>query len=95
MTSDDSDNYNDTCDSMDSTDESQLLTSSTGIRSDGSLPRLVIDRQSSVILANTGERVHRSISFSNSHDTLTDTDSLFLSDGVLYQSSCSSFACLS
>ena len=85
MTSDESDNYNDTCDSMDSTDESQLLTSSTGIRSDGSLPRLVIDRQSSVILANTGERVHRSISFSNSQDTLTDTDSLFLSDGVLYQ----------
>ena len=32
MTSDDSDNYNDTCDSMDSTDESQLLTSSTGIQ---------------------------------------------------------------
>lgn len=85
MTSDESDNYNDTCHSMDSTDESQLLTSSTGIRSDGSLPRLVIDRQSSVILANTGERVHRSISFSNSQDTLTDTDSLFLSDGVLYQ----------
>ncbi|RCK61022.1 Uncharacterized protein C26F1.08c [Candida viswanathii] len=62
-------------DSVDSYDEeSALLAGNFQIRSDDSMPRYVVNRQNSVILAHTGERVHRSITFTTPNDTSMDSD---------------------
>ncbi|KAK6867478.1 hypothetical protein K6H11_005012 [Candida tropicalis] len=64
----------DTEESMDSFDEgTPLLIGGFHIRSNDSMPRCIVNRQNSVILAHTGERVHRSITFTTPNDTSMDS----------------------
>ncbi|KAL6453931.1 SPAC26F1.08c Uncharacterized protein C26F1.08c [Candida maltosa Xu316] len=77
---------NDTEDSLDSyDDQTQPLLAGFKIRADDSMPRQVINRQNSVILAHTGERVHRSVTFTTPQDTSLESGPLIASHSWIYQ----------
>lgn len=94
-------NIDESSDILDSETTDTSLTGTTGSydpfqwRPDDSHPRRFIQRESSVILATTGERVHRQITFSSSATHLNESESLVGGDrpSPLYHPS-SRFDCL-